>query len=160
TSRGLTCCAVTEASSGQDTGQPPGSAIPFRPSPWGPCSMTKPATRSKLSNSAWAAATSGKSQPLGGGTADAPTAVEGPAALEKAAEGPHRGERGEALFLERRVERLGPEGTEVAGLAEFAAEVQDAVLQDAVGASGPVGGMRAVVPIDPIQTLALRRAAP
>ena len=58
--------AVTADAVGQETTKPPCKDTPLRTSTSGPPLMTKPSTTSKLSNSARAAATSGRYQPRGG----------------------------------------------------------------------------------------------
>ncbi len=59
--------AVTGDGVGQETTRPPCKETPLTTSIGGPSLMTRPPTMSKPSNSAWAAATSGRHQPRGGG---------------------------------------------------------------------------------------------
>ena len=81
-------------------------------------------------------------------------------APQDAVDGADRGDGALFLFLQRLLNRLGPEGAEVTGQPEFAADAHDHVLARGVRAPGPLRGVGTIEPIDPVQTLAAGTADP
>jgi hypothetical protein len=73
---------------------------------------------------------------------------------------PHRGERLDLAGLEGLVNRLGPMETQVAALSRLAAHGPDQILDDRSGAGGGVGRAGAVVPVHPVESLAVSPTDP
>src|SRR6266542_3171348 len=85
--------------------------------------------------------------------AEPAAAVQSPAALQDAVDGPHRGDVRDSLLDQRLVKRFRPERAQVAVLPELTTHPQDQVLDGGIGPPGVARGPGAVCPIDSIEAV-------